>query len=37
MLILDDGRIIFPLAWSQGVGCAIMGMSIGLKNDIVAV
>ncbi|ODN79520.1 hypothetical protein L202_03482 [Cryptococcus amylolentus CBS 6039] len=29
-----DGALIYPLAWSQGVGSGIMGLSLGLKNDI---
>ncbi|WVO16680.1 hypothetical protein L204_104360 [Cryptococcus depauperatus] len=32
-----DGMIIFPLAWSQGVGSGIMGLALSKKNDIVAI
>ena len=35
-LIPDDGKVIFSLAWSQGVGCAIMGFVTGQKNSITA-
>ncbi|TYJ56047.1 hypothetical protein B9479_003290 [Cryptococcus floricola] len=31
-----DGALIYPLAWSQGVGSGIMGLSLGLKSDISA-
>ncbi|WVQ75880.1 hypothetical protein IAR50_005514 [Cryptococcus sp. DSM 104548] len=31
-----DGAIIYSLAWSQGVGSAVMGLSLGLKNDIIS-
>lgn len=34
---LDDGQIIFELAWAQGVGCGIMGLALFRKNDIVDV
>ena len=30
-----DGRIIYPIAWSQGVGCGIMGLALASKNEIV--
>jgi hypothetical protein len=30
-----DGRVIFPIAWSQGVGCGIMGLALARKNEIV--
>ncbi|KAK1921699.1 CrcB-like protein-domain-containing protein [Papiliotrema laurentii] len=32
-----NGAIIFPLAWSQGVGCAIMGLAVGKKNEIILI
>ena len=31
----DDGQVIFALAWAQGVGCGIMGLSLARKNDVV--
>jgi hypothetical protein len=30
----DDGRVVFPLAWAQGIGCAIMGTALGLKPEL---
>lgn len=30
-----DGRVIYPIAWSQGVGCGIMGLALARKNEIV--
>ena len=36
-LVSDDGQVIFALAWAQGVGCGIMGLSLARKNDVVAV
>lgn len=30
------GRVIFPIAWSQGVGCGIMGLALARKNEMVA-
>jgi hypothetical protein len=33
-MIADDGKIIFPLAWAQGVGCAIMGTIMIWKADV---
>lgn len=30
----DDGAIVFPLAWVQGVGCGIMGLALARKNQI---
>ncbi|WVQ81786.1 hypothetical protein IAT38_003911 [Cryptococcus sp. DSM 104549] len=32
-----DGQIIYALAWSQGVGSGVMGLSLAMKNDIVAI
>ncbi|WVF69635.1 hypothetical protein IAT40_004414 [Kwoniella sp. CBS 6097] len=32
-----DGRIIFPLAWSQGVGSGIMGLALARKNEIISI
>ncbi|WRT64643.1 uncharacterized protein IL334_001577 [Kwoniella shivajii] len=32
-----DTPIIFALAWSQGVGCGIMGLSLSRKNEIIAI
>ena len=29
-----DGRSIFPIAWSQGVGCGIMGLALARKSEI---
>lgn len=29
-----DGRIIFPMAWAQGVGCVIMGTALARKTEI---
>jgi CrcB protein len=28
------GASIFPIAWSQGVGCAIMGLALSRKGEI---
>lgn len=33
-LIPDDGAVIFPLAWAQGVGCGIMGIAVARKNQL---
>lgn len=30
-----EGRSIYPTAWSQGVGCGIMGLALARKNEIV--
>lgn len=32
--MVDDGRAIFPLAWAQGVGCGIMGLALGKKDEL---
>ncbi|ORY20917.1 CrcB-like protein-domain-containing protein [Naematelia encephala] len=32
-----DGMVIYSLAWSQGVGCGIMGLALARKNDIVSI
>ncbi|GMK56700.1 hypothetical protein CspeluHIS016_0305400 [Cutaneotrichosporon spelunceum] len=29
-----DGRVIFPLAWAQGVGCGIMGLGAARKAEV---
>lgn len=34
-LTTDDGKVIFPLAWVQGVGCGIMGLGNARKNQII--
>lgn len=33
--LTDDGAVIFPTAWAQGVGCGIMGLALARKNQIV--
>ncbi|WVQ98215.1 hypothetical protein IAU59_005337 [Kwoniella sp. CBS 9459] len=32
-----DGKIIYPLAWSQGVGSGIMGVALARKNEIISI
>ncbi|WWC59611.1 uncharacterized protein I303_102169 [Kwoniella dejecticola CBS 10117] len=32
-----DGKVIYALAWSQGVGSGIMGLSLARKNEIVSI
>nr|XP_031860686.1 uncharacterized protein CI109_003729 [Kwoniella shandongensis]KAA5527758.1 hypothetical protein CI109_003729 [Kwoniella shandongensis] len=32
-----DGKIIFALAWSQGVGSGIMGLALARKNEIIGI
>ncbi|WWC68075.1 uncharacterized protein I206_101994 [Kwoniella pini CBS 10737] len=32
-----DGAVIYPLAWSQGVGSGIMGLSLARKNEIISI
>lgn len=31
---VDDGQSIFELAWAQGVGCGVMGLALGLREEI---
>ena len=35
LIKLDDGQVIYSLAWVQGVGCGIMGLALSRKNDFV--
>ncbi|OCF45740.1 hypothetical protein I317_00228 [Kwoniella heveanensis CBS 569] len=32
-----DGRVVFPLAWSQGVGSGVMGLALARKNEIISI
>ncbi|KAK8847546.1 hypothetical protein IAR55_005404 [Kwoniella newhampshirensis] len=32
-----DGKIIFQLAWAQGVGSGIMGLALARKNEIIGI
>ncbi|WWC86752.1 uncharacterized protein L201_001630 [Kwoniella dendrophila CBS 6074] len=32
-----DGKVIYALAWSQGIGSGIMGLSLARKNEIISV
>ncbi|KAJ9115609.1 hypothetical protein QFC20_000934 [Naganishia adeliensis] len=29
-----DGKVVYPILWAQGVGCAVMGTSLSLKGEI---
>jgi hypothetical protein len=32
---IDDGAVIYALAWPQGVGCAIMGLALARRNELI--
>lgn len=32
--VIDDGKVVYPILWAQGVGCAVMGTSLSLKGEI---
>lgn len=36
-LMIDQGKVVFPLLWAQGVGCGIMGLGLANKNWVVLV